>query len=1843
MIICALDIKKDIIDDVSKKLQKENAFVENGVGYFPAPSEATKTINSINREFKNIVIKEGEKGSFIIDPPPALINQYYQEYMNSLPEPEEPTPTKLEKENDTTFGVDEFGDSNTNLLFQIKDKKELEPNIEELDKFLLNFLKSFGVQSKEFEELKSKLGVDALGATDVLNKLIWYTKNRNEETVPEEVGHMITMLMGKNSPIMRELLSEIVNWSEYSQVVKDYMPIYKNIEKVKIEAIGKLLAKSFVKNYKAYGFNQSLLEKALDYIKKLLEAVNDLFSAWNYSEKLADKITINVLLGRKDFIKQLESSYFEINKQIDYKESLENNPLAKDIIKNFSEDLYNPLVGSLAIAAQGEDIFRPNNEPIHDLDFIVDGRNPDNINKLDSKLKEFNAVPVHSGWKHSDDGYTTYAYFIPKKGHTVTVLEREKGWAKKIEIRDDKGNIVPISPTTVISTDFFIYKVDPKRRNIKNFASWNDIFYGKLLLSPKGKNEVLFDREKDQRDYILINPKNRNLISDPAFIYYQLNPAQTEEMDNFYNKVLDNAKRTVLDKNPDDRHYTFDGQRVATTVSTKAKEGSKIKEFTPEEKIINDQKKDWGLEGHSYVENYIKTNLIDENGYVKPFTDTPIASNLPSDIKSALNSYLKELVSSYRPGTRFMLEVLQTNPKVQGMISSTVDFKAFIPDAKTGFKVDTLDWKFTTVNTKYGQEDISWFKSKEWKSQMGEYNKMDYSLGLKPNQVGKSRMIPFVLEYQYRKPGNSKSGLYPSTIQIANFKDLKNTKTYLLPVPTSAESTGNPLVDELVSSLSAYYEKLYSKAPVADVAERELKREELNDLSAAIKRLQVSLDFKPLMEVASNFLKRADRLLKDSIENGFENSNIEDIKSILDNILELKNSSEKFVDLDEIFLGDQSREDLSKADKLLLAQLGSIAAATKRLQSVMSALQADAVVELVAKKGFIEDENKDKLKKAQIEMQSMEKNFNEGTKLSNNLIAIGSSMWLRVKNSIATMFSKKMDEIAPAIIQLEKDAKSQGKTAFQLIGEVRNGSLRLIRKLSTEFFDAYKKAQEEEDKEFFLKNMDVEKYNKLASEYVKKRTEEIEAREYEGEEEDVYWRKENAITDVKNSVLINSKTFNGWDEYVFNKFFKDCLIEENHYSPEYLKMSQNSSAKQVWDYFTSLNNLAKQMGYKSVGSSFFPLIEATMISKLAQSKDKAGQLKDFFTDFYTAKAVEEQSFSKLDPETNKLKLEIPKLFTRTNKNLEQLSTDLTKVASLWTQSLMEYQATKEFESTLLSLQQLNKSRGHIVVDPNTQSVVMEGGAPRVDRSSNKDDELFQAIINDSLYKMQENLNSFGNIQIGKLGNKLGKTEEEKEKKTIATKKIIQTADKLVQQIAVGLKPLVAIPNLIGVKLQSFINAGEFYRFREFEKNSLKAVTKVPLIEKALLHTFIPINENVALEKQREIAGKQGFAKWLSTWSFMDVMMSTNAYPEKRLQIANALSFFDNTTIINGKLVNIRQYLKQQDAKEKYKPGADLKAIEKSFESRVKEMKEKQSISKLAKIEDDKLVIPGVSDEEISKYRTKIIEYGRNLTGQMNMDNKANYRRDTMFRSFMMFKNWIPKQIYVRGAGLKQNRELDNWDYGRTRAFLKVFTDLGFRNIAQISDVVRATPKGLEILDRILEEKKQEHFRKTGEELEITKEEFYDLMRTHIKNQVKELEVLLGLFVLFLAAKLAKPPDDEDDLAKNRYKWYMKLTNKIYDEVGFYYNPLSFDSITKGSVTPSLSILVKASKFLTHLSKLGVAGVSGNDENWEKAHPTKYFLNMIPIASQFNNDILPYIFPELAKEEGIKVTEESRQR
>jgi hypothetical protein len=781
------------------------------------------------------------------------------------------------------------------------------------------------------------------------------------------------------------------------------------------------------------------------------------------------------------------------------------------------------------------------------------------------------------------------------------------------------------------------------------------------------------------------------------------------------------------------------------------------------------------------------------------------------------------------------------------------------------------------------------------------------------------------------------------------------------------------------------------------------------------------------------------------------------------------------------------------------------------------------------------------------------------------------------------------------------------------------------------------KAKDKKDKKFLLENMDVAKYNALAKDAIAKGIEELEKVQFASNEIKDKEIREFRIKKLRDSLDINRETFSGYQGYQFAYLFNEAMNEDDHLSSEYKEMAKSKAALDMWNFFTLLNERGKQMGYLAKkGLAFFPLVEATMIDKISQSKDLGAQTKDMFKDLYLVRDEELQNYSKLDPETNKVKKEIPKYFTRTERDVTQLSRDLTKVGPLWIRALLKYEMAKGMEDMLLTMHSVEKNRGHIITEKD--EIVWEGGAPKVDLGSNKNADQLQVIADDFLYGLSEDLGSIGNIGLGKL------TKDENKK--LATKKLLNNANKLTQSLAVGLKALIAIPNYFGQHFQTFINAGNLYTPFEYEKNHVKMFVPGGLTteDKALIDLFVPLNEDITTEKQKALAKKQGYIKGLSAWSIQDVTMVTNYLPERVLQMTNAKTMNDNSMVENGKIVNIRQYLAAEDRKTKYQMSvADRKALENTFEERVKELKETRALSKIVEVTDNDITIPGVSDEELAKYRTKVIEYGRDLSGQMNIDNKAEYRRDSLLRSFMMFKGWIPKQVSVRTLDINKNLQNDEWQYGRTRLFVKTIAHLGRNTISGMRDILQGNEKGLAIMDDILEQKRKDYFDKTGQILDITEEEFYDLMRRQLANQMKELGLLMGLLALVLAAKAAVPPDDADTLTKNRYKFWAKAINKISDELAFYYNPTSAESMTKGSILPAMGLLTRVERAFGALSK-EVYGYATDDEKLqEKAHPTKYFLDLIPGPAQFQQEILPLIYPDMAKEMGIKVSSQARQQ
>lgn len=409
------------------------------------------------------------------------------------------------------------------MFYQLNGATRLGPAIEELDRHLLDFISQFGVRSKEFEDLKSRLGVDALGATDVLNKLIWYKTKRNEETIPEEVGHMAVMLMGEKDPIVKTLLKNIELWSEYAEIKEKYLPIYKNEKQVKIEAIGKLIAKALVKNYKAHGLNHTILEKIIlkieEIIRKIIQSTG-IGNAMILNERIADHVALNILMGNKSYI----ADVVEGTKQLNYQKAMLENPFVANTITLFTSKGAH-LSGSLALAGQGLNVYR---EKIKDIDFKVDSI--DDYNNLEQVLKSINAVPKHFGWSFKNKGYACFAYVIPRPGHRIEVIKRDKyrgnGYLEEYKVYNQYGNEIDKSIGT-IEVDFFVSKY-PVDGGDKIFTPWEDIMSGKLSLSPLGDGERMFQRNKDQEDYIVMKPSTY-AKSSSAFIYYQLNEQETEE------------------------------------------------------------------------------------------------------------------------------------------------------------------------------------------------------------------------------------------------------------------------------------------------------------------------------------------------------------------------------------------------------------------------------------------------------------------------------------------------------------------------------------------------------------------------------------------------------------------------------------------------------------------------------------------------------------------------------------------------------------------------------------------------------------------------------------------------------------------------------------------------------------------------------------------------------------------------------------------------------------------------------------------------------------------------------------------------------------------------------------------------------------------------------------------------------------------------------------------------------------------------------------------------------------------------------------------------------------------
>ena len=403
------------------------------------------------------------------------------------------------------------------MKYQIT-SQEIKEADNKLDTKLLKFVSLYGVQVKEIDNFKERFGINAVAVTDALNKIIYYSTNKKLDTISEEVSHVVVMLMGQENTLINDLINNIKDWSGYKSVYDEYMPIYNNEKQVKIEAIGKLIAECLIENWEHR-------------IKKENNIIKD----------VANVIAINILNENQDFI---DPNVYKIRK-LNYEEAVSKNKLAEDIINKFTGKDYNyKLTGSLAIAGQGETVYRYSKAPVNDLDFIVD--NIEEYERINATMLSMNAVQIHDGLTNFQKKTKFYSYLVPGLGYTFKNLIRDdKNWLKEYTLINSKNEFVANIKHNLatesfytkedgsnlteeeidnlsqynIPVDFYIYTVKSDEQPVGIFSSIQDMYFGKLIQSPNGINERMFQRKKDQWDYRFSNFINRN-IERKEFLYF---------------------------------------------------------------------------------------------------------------------------------------------------------------------------------------------------------------------------------------------------------------------------------------------------------------------------------------------------------------------------------------------------------------------------------------------------------------------------------------------------------------------------------------------------------------------------------------------------------------------------------------------------------------------------------------------------------------------------------------------------------------------------------------------------------------------------------------------------------------------------------------------------------------------------------------------------------------------------------------------------------------------------------------------------------------------------------------------------------------------------------------------------------------------------------------------------------------------------------------------------------------------------------------------------------------------------------------------------------------------------
>lgn len=1426
---------------------------------------------------------------------------------------------------------------------------------------------------------------------------------------------------------------------------------------------------------------------------------------------------------------------------------------------------------------------------------------------------------------------------------------------KAYQTKDGKPNIIKLKKEAIgrVLAEVVLQNVEGSNMTLEAAAKveswWKQIIDAlKRIFLKSGFDQAAMD---------IISGKNIGTVEDIRaeegdYYLHKTGDKQTDK----YNALLSRAKR-MAPPTEEGGKYTIDGNkkadmRVSDISKSFYERKAEAQELTKDEftKAVDSIKQEDGTGGHADMDYIVKNVLVDQNGYLRGDNnegdDSGYVSRLNPNNKglyTSLKNNLRERLKSFGPNTRFLSEVMVYNPKRGNKsIAGTIDLIAIQKDGT----VNLLDWKFMNLNTdKY--DDIPWYKSISWKLQMDEYKDiLVRGYGFEAQDFGQTRMIPIRTEYSASdRKRNIKPQLLGIQIGAVNVNDI--TDDYLIPVGIESESTGDVQIDKLLEKLNADYITLAEK-PAKTETERKNKIEQLNSLFSAIRKLQMKKDVVPLIKQAKILNER----IQDSIDRYYKSWVGTDAKSYTDvqlsdfsnELRDFRHTLDTYTSLDialKVLFDDE--EKLSEKDKELKSEISKTVNLARHLKVELEDVSEKFAVNFNYTREDISDGNlPEKIIKGAARM------FSSTALLQSRSI----QAFFHKENRALTKAAFDIEEESSKLQEKEKEYKklamSKGwtrKDYFDIIKKKDKNEL--IDEFDPKFYEELKSHIKDKDYTWIQENVDKEEYQKILNETLKEEFFRIETKPRGGLTED---EMNNEITLEKNTAILNhdisSGTGTGWLQY---DLIKRVPLRSKWESDEFKKLNAkgNEAALDFYNYIIERNQEYERIGYIFKGGSrkFLPFARKGILEKI-----QTGGKVSIGEEFVRSITVDEGDigFGKIDKHTGEIVNSIPRYFT---KDLDgELSDDLFKLMTLYNEMAIKFKYLQEIEGQVLSLIDLERNKEAI----NTSffgTTVYKNGRLEYIKDNSKNSKLLENMANSILYGQKYVQDENFDILLGTVGN-WGKNineaiglkifPENLAGRQISGNKVISTLNQFMQRKTLALSLLAPTSNLFGGTYQSVINAGTYFTKTDYAASELwlnsKMMGGVSEADRrkfiGALQYFLPLTENYNAEVAKKLS-----LNGLSQEKIQDFLFFLMRNSDKHVQTVNFRSFITNSVVIDGEVVNAREYLRSTSEYENMYEGTEKerKAKRDKFETDVKKLVSEFGVLKLGEIVDNKFVIPGVErkSDNVIKVRTKIQQLSVDALGNMTETQRRMLNMTIYGDSFSLFKNWIPRLADVRFGGMKYNAASDRYEWGRLRTVFSELSPNVFKTLRVLRSSLLATDEGVTHMRQAYEKMKETYERDTDKKFRMTESQFMDMYRANVRNSMYDAIAILSILGIILALKANAPDDNEDETVRNQYKFMLRAVDKLRDELTYFYDPSSFAQLISSGMFPSVQLITNFEKIFENFLKYNWGILIGDDGKVKDAHTFKYVMKQFPITNQMQQ-YLPLFFPDLAKDMGIRV-------